>query len=136
MEYNDILQRYFEAQTTTAEERALAQMLAQKQELTDEERAAKAMLSYAEQVEQTPVRVQLHQRTTRAKSWQMALAAACVLVMAVGAWFMRPKPYCYVNGRPIYSIDEARRYAEGMFNDLAMAELPQINSLEELFTLE
>lgn len=133
MEYNDILQRYFEAQTTAAEERALAQMLAQKQELTDEERAAKAMLSYAEQVEQTPVRVQLHQR---ARSWQMALAAACVLVIAVGAWFMRPKPYCYVNGRPIYSIDEARRYAEGMFNDLAMAELPQINSLEELFTLE
>ncbi len=136
MEYNDILQRYFEAQTTTAEERALAQMLAQKQELTDEERAAKAMLSYAEQVEQTPVRVQLHQRTTRARSWQMALAAACVVAIAVGAWFMRPKPYCYVNGRAIYSIDEARRYAEGMFNDLAMAELPQINSLEELFTLE
>ena len=135
MEYNDILQRYYEAQTTAAEKRALAQMLAQKQELTDEERAAKAMLSYAEQVEQTPVKVQLHQRTTRTRSWQMALAA-CVVVIAVGAWFMRPKPYCYVNGRPIYSIDEARRYAEGMFNDLAMAELPQINSLEELFTLE
>ena len=63
MEYNDILQRYFEAQTTTAEERALAQMLAQKQELTDEERAAKAMLSYAEQVEQTPVRVQLDRKS-------------------------------------------------------------------------
>lgn len=136
MEYNDILQRYFEAQTTAAEERALAHMLAQKQELTDEERAAKAMLSYAEQVEQIPVRVQLHQRTTRARSWQMAMAAVCVVAIAVGAWFMRPKPYCYVNGRAIYSIDEARRYAEGMFNDLAMAELPQINSLEELFTLE
>ena len=136
MEYNDILQRYFEAQTTAAEERALAQMLAQKQELTDEERAAKAMLSYAEQVEQIPVRVQLHQRTTRARSWQMALAAACVVVIAVGAWFMRPKPYCYVNGRAIYSIDEARRYAEGMFNDLAMANIKQVNSLEELFTLE
>ena len=136
MEYNDILQRYFEAQTTAAEERALAQMLAQKQELTDEERAAKAMLSYAEQVEQIPVRVQLHQRTTRTRSWQMALAAACVLVIAVGAWINRPKPYCYVNGRPIYSIDEARRYAEGMFNDLAMADLKQINSLEELFSLE
>ena len=136
MEYNDILQRYFEAQTTAAEERALAQMLTQKQELTDEERAAKAMLSYAEQVEQTPVRVQLHQRTTRARSWQMALAAACVVVIAVGAWFMRPKPYCYVNGRAIYSIDEARRYAEGMFNDLAMADIKQVNSLEELFTLE
>ena len=136
MEYNDILQRYFEAQTTAAEERALAQMLAQKQELTDEERSAKAMLSYAEQVEQIPVRVQLHQRTTRARSWQMALAAACVVVIAVGAWFMRPKPYCYVNGRPIYSIDEARRYAEGRFNDLAMADIKQVNSLEELFTLE
>ncbi len=136
MEYNDILQRYFEAQTTAAEERALAQMLAQKQEFTDEERAAKAMLSYAEQVEQIPVRVQLHQRTTRTRSWQMAIAAACVLVIAVGAWFMRPKPYCYVNGRAIYSIDEARRYAEGMFNDLAMADIKQVNSLEELFTLE
>ena len=136
MEYNDILQRYFEAQTTAAEERALAQMLTQKQELTDEERAAKAMLSYAEQVEQIPVRVQLHQRTTRARSWQMALAAACVVVIAVGAWFMRPKPYCYVNGRAIYSIDEARRYAEGMFKDLAMANIKQVNSLEELFTLE
>ena len=136
MEYNDILQRYFEAQTTAAEERALAQMLTQKQELTDEERAAKAMLSYAEQVEQTPVRVQLHQRTTSARSWHMALAAACVLVIAVGAWFMRPKPYCYVNGRAIYSIDEARRYAEGMFKDLAMANIKQVNSLEELFTLE
>ena len=136
MEYNDILQRYFEAQTTAAEERALAQMLAQKQELTDEERAAKAMLSYAEQVEQTPVRVQLHQRTTRARSWQMAMAAVCVVAIAVGAWFMRPKPYCYVNGRPIYSIDEARRYAEGMFYDLAMADIKQVNSLEELFTLE
>ena len=136
MEYNDILQRYFEAQTTAAEERALAQMLAQKQELTDEERAAKAMLSYAEQVDQTPVRVQLHQRTTRTRSWQMALAAVCVVAIAVGAWFMRPKPYCYVNGRAIYSIDEARRYAEGMFNDLAMANIKQVNSLEELFTLE
>ena len=139
MEYNDILQRYFEAQTTAAEERALAQMLAQKQELTDEERAAKAMLSYAEQVEQIPVRVQLHQRARSARSarsWQMALAAACVVVIAVGAWFMRPKPYCYVNGRAIYSIDEARRYAEGMFNDLAMADIKQVNSLEELFTLE
>ena len=111
-------------------------LYAQKQELTDEERAAKAMLSYAEQVEQTPVRVQLHQRATRARSWQMALAAACVVVIAVGAWFMRPKPYCYVNGRAIYSIDEARRYAEGMFNDLAMADIKQVNSLEELFTLE
>ena len=136
MEYNDILLRYFEAQTTAAEERALAQMLAQKQELTDEERAAKAMLSYAEQVEQIPVRVQLHQRTTRTRSWQMALAAVCVVAIAVGAWFMRPKPYCYVNGRAIYSIDEARRYAEGMFNDLAMANIKQVNSLEELFTLE
>ena len=136
MEYNDILQRYFEAQTTAAEERALAQTLAQKQELTDEERAAKAMLSYAEQVEQIPVRVQLHQRTTRTRSWQMALAAVCVVAIAVGAWFMRPKPYCYVNGRAIYSIDEARRYAEGMFNDLAMANIKQVNSLEELFTLE
>ena len=136
MEYNDILQRYFEAQTTPAEERALAQMLAQKQELSDEERAAKAMLSYAVQVEQTPVRVQLHQSVTRARGWQMAMTALCVVAIAVGAWFMRPKPYCYVNGRAIYSIDEAQRYAEGMFNDLAMAELPQINSLEELFTLE
>ena len=47
MEYNDILQRYFQAQTTPAEEQQLAEALAEKHDLTAEERAAKAMLSYS-----------------------------------------------------------------------------------------
>lgn len=137
MEYNDILQRYFEAQTTAAEERALAQMLAQKQELTDEERVAKAMMAAAEEKREKRVAVSLRQPMQGVSRWKVAVAAvACVCVIVTIAWNLRPTAYCYINGRPIYSIDEARRYAEGMFNDLAMAELPQINSLEELFTLE
>ena len=136
MESKDILQRYFEAQTSPKEEQRLAEELAQSNKLSPEERAAEAMMAYAAQQREGRVAVRLHNGKQGARRWQMALAAACVVVIAVGAWMNRPKPYCYVNGRPIYSIDEARRYAEGMFNDLAMAELPQINSLEELFTLE
>ena len=136
MESKDILQRYFEAQTSPNEEQLLAEALAQSNKLSPEERAAEAMMAYAAQQREGRVAVRLRNGKQGVRRWQMALAAACVVVIAVGAWINRPKPYCYVNGRPIYSIDEARRYAEGMFNDLAMADLKQINSLEELFTLE
>ena len=137
MEYNDILQRYFQAQTTPAEEQQLAEALAEKHDLTAEERAAKAMLSYSAELSEQSVRVQLHQPVRRVSAWRMAVAvAACVVVVLTIAWNMRPTAYCYINGRPIYSIDEARRYAEGMFNDLAMADIKQVNSLEELFSLE
>ena len=137
MEYNDILQRYFQAQTTPAEEQQLAEALAEKHDLTAEERAAKAILSYSAELSEQSVRVQLHQPVRRVSAWRMAVAAAaCVVVVLTIAWNMRPTAYCYINGRPIYSIDEARRYAEGMFNDLAMADIKQVNSLEELFSLE
>ena len=137
MEYNDILQRYFQAQTTPAEEQQLAEALAEKQELTAEERAAKAMLSYSAELSEQSARVQLLQPVRRISAWRMAVAAAaCLVVVLTIAWNLRPTAYCYINGRPIYSIDEARRYAEGMFNDLAMADIKQVNSLEELFTLE
>ena len=137
MECNDILQRYFAAQTTPAEEQQLAEALAQKQELTSEERAARAMLSYSAELSAQSARVRLHQPAQRVSRWKMAVAAAaCVVVAVTIAWNMRPTAYCYINGRPIYSIDEARRYAEGMFNDLAMADIKQVNSLEELFSLE
>ena len=137
MEYNDILQRYFTAQTTPAEEQQLAEALAEKHDLTAEERAAKAMLSYSAELSEQSARVQLHQPVRRVSAWRMAVAAAaCVVVVLTIAWNMRPTAYCYINGRPIYSIDEARRYAEGMFNDLAMADIKQVNSLEELFSLE
>ena len=137
MEYNDILQRYFAAQTTPAEEQQIAEALAEKHDLTAEERAAKAMLSYSAELSEQSTRVQLHQPVRRVSAWRMAVAAAaCVVVVLTIAWNMRPTAYCYINGRPIYSIDEARRYAEGMFNDLAMADIKQVNSLEELFSLE
>lgn len=136
MESKDILQRYFEAQTSPKEEQLLAEELAQSNKLSPEERAAEAMMAYAAQQREGRVAVRLRNDKQGVRRWQMALAAACVVAIAVGAWMNRPKPYCYVNGRPIYSIDEARRYAEGMFNDLAMANIKQVNSLEELFTLE
>lgn len=136
MESKDILQRYFEAQTSPKEEQLLAEELAQSKSISPEERAAEAMMAYAAQQREGRVAVRLRNGKQGVRRWRMALAAACVVAIAVGAWMNRPKPYCYVNGRPIYSIDEARRYAEGMFNDLAMANIKQVNSLEELFTLE
>ena len=136
MESKDILQRYFEAQTSPNEEQLLAEALAQSKSISPEERAAEAMMAYAAQQREGRVAVRLRNGKQGARRWQMALAAACVVVIAVGAWINRPKPYCYVNGRPIYSIDEARNYAQAMFDDLAMADIKQINSLEELFSLE
>ena len=137
MEYNDILQRYFQAQTTPAEEQQLTEKLAEKQNLTAEERVAKAMMAAAAEQRQRRVAVSLHQPAQRVSRWKVAVAAMAVVgAVSLGVWSMRPTAYCYINGRPIYSIDEARRYAEGMFNDLAMADLKQVNSLEELFTLE
>ena len=137
MEYNDILQRYFQAQTTPAEEQQLTEKLAEKQNLTAEERVAKAMMAAAAMQRQRRVAVSLHQPAQRVSRWKVAVAAMAVVgAITLGVWSMRPTAYCYINGRPIYSIDEARRYAEGMFNDLAMADLKQVNSLEELFTLE
>lgn len=136
MESKDILQRYFEAQTSHNEEQLLAKELAQSKSISPEERAAEAMMAYAAQQREGRVAVRLRNGKQGVRRWQMTMAAVCVVAIAVGAWMNRPKPYCYVNGRPIYSIDEARRYAEGMFNDLAMANIKQVNSLEELFTLE
>ena len=137
MEYNDILQRYFQAQTTPAEEQQLAEKLAERQNLTAEERVAKAMMAVAAEQRQRRVAVSLNQPAQRVSRWKVAVAAMVVVgAITLGVWSMRPTAYCYINGRPIYSIDEARRYAEGMFNDLAMADLKQVNSLEELFTLE
>lgn len=137
MEYNDILQRYFQAQTTPAEEQQLASALAERENLTAEERVAKAMMAVAAEQRQRRVSVRLHQPAQRVSRWKIAVAAMVVVgAVSLGVWSMRPTAYCYINGRPIYSIDEARRYAEGMFNDLAMADLKQINSLEELFSLE
>ena len=137
MEYNDILQRYFQAQTTPAEEQQLTEKLAEKQNLTAEERVAKAMMAAAAMQRQRRVAVSLHQPAQRVSRWKVAVAAMAVVgAITLGVWSMRPTAYCYINGRPIYSIDEARRYAEGMFNDLAMADIKQVNSLEELFTLE
>ena len=137
MEYNDIFQRYFQAQTTPAEEQQLASALAERENLTAEERVAKAMMAVAAEQRQRRVSVRLHQPAQRVSRWKVAVAAMAVVgAITLGVWSMRPTAYCYINGRPIYSIDEARRYAEGMFNDLAMADLKQVNSLEELFTLE
>ena len=136
MEHKDILQRYFEAQTTPSEEQWLRTTLAEEKRLSAEERAARAMMAYAADIGEQRVTVRLHHPARSTQRWWVATAVACMLAIAVGAWFMRPKPYCYVNGRPIYSLPEARRYAQAMFDDLAMAELPQINSLEGLFSLE
>ncbi len=136
MENRDILQRYFDAQTTPSEEQSLGTALADDKNLSKEERAARAMMAYAAVSREKRVAVKLHQPVGTANRWWMATAMVCMFAIAIGAWFMRPKPYCYVNGRPIYSLEEARYYAQDMFNNLAMAELPQINSLEEFFSLE
>ena len=60
MEHKDILQRYFEAQTTPSEEQWLRTTLAEEKRSSAEERAARAMMAYAADRGEQRVAVRLH----------------------------------------------------------------------------
>ncbi|MBO7343328.1 MAG: hypothetical protein J6U45_04775 [Alistipes sp.] len=61
-----------------------------------------------------------------------------MVTLVVGvAWLARPEVYGYVNGEPIYSLEEAQLYAHKMFNNIEVEELQmQDDILESIFSLE
>ena len=112
------MQRYWQAQTTAAEERA-----------------ARAMMMHAA-TEQPTARIKLHQQTSR--FWQMALATGlCALAIGVTIILKEPTIYGYYNGEPITSLKEAQHHADKIFANLAQAEIPTDEELiNKLFRLE
>ena len=135
MEYNDILQQYFEAQTTPSEEQWLRTTLAEEKRLSAEERAARAMMAYSATTKQG-VNIKLHQ--PRPQLWQIAVATAlCSMVIFGVVKFFQPTVYGYYNGEPITTLAEAQYHADRVFANLAQAELPTEEELiNKLFMLE
>ena len=135
MEYKDLMQRYWQAQTNAAEEQELREQLLQNTSPTAEERAARAMIMHAT-TPQPSVRVKLHQPTSRL--WQMALATGlCSLAVVATIILKQPTVYGYYNGEPITSLEEAQYHADKIFANLAQAEIPTEEELmNKLFRLE
>ena len=122
------MQRYWQAQTTAAEEQELREQLLQNTTPTTEERAARAMMMHAA-APQAGVRVKLHQPASRI--WQMALAIGVTIMLK------QPTVYGYYNGEPITSLEEAQYHADKIFANLAQAEIPTEEELiNKLFRLE
>lgn len=135
MDYNSLMQRYWRAETSAAEERELKEMLTDSSNLTTEERAARAMMRYTSLQKQG---VNIRLRQSKPRYWQMALAAcACSLVAGLTIWLAQPTVYGYYNGEPITSLAEAQYRAERVFANLAQAELPSEEELmQKLFLLD
>ena len=129
------MQRYWQAQTTSAEEQELREQLLQTDSPTQEERVARAMMMHAA-APQPSVRIKLHQPTSR--FWQVALATGlCALAIGVTMMLKQPTVYGYYNGEPITSLAEAQYHADKIFANLAQAELPTEEELmNKLFRLE
>ena len=99
--------------------------------------AERAMRSYADECRSERAKVRLHE-AHRAQGWQRVALAIAMVALVVGvAWFARPEVYGYVNGEPIYSLEEAQLYAHQMFDNLEVEELQmQDDILGSIFSLE
>lgn len=135
MEYKDLMQRYWMAETSTTEEQELHKQLLQTDSPTAEERAARAMMAYSASPKRS-VNISLHQ--PKPKLWQIAVATAlCSLVIFGIVKFFQPTVYGYYNGEPITTLAEAQYHADRIFANLAQAELPTEEELiNKLFMLE
>ncbi|MBR6560386.1 MAG: hypothetical protein IKT75_04445, partial [Alistipes sp.] len=71
MEYRDLMQRYWQAKTSAAEEQELREQLLKNDSPTPEERAARAMMAYSA-TPKPSVNIKLHQ--PRPQLWQIAVA--------------------------------------------------------------
>lgn len=137
MDYNTLLQRYWRAETSAAEECELHKWLSQKSSLSREEHAAHAMLNHARSP-QPGINIKLHH--SKPRYWQIALATAGLCSLAVFFTIQLSQPaivYGYYNGEPITSRDEAQLRAEQMFANLAQAKpITEEEIMHKLFSLE
>lgn len=106
-------------------------------DLKDYGAAEQAMASYVEQCRAQRTAVRLHQ-PRRVARWQSIAAVMAVVALVAGvAWLSRPTVYGYVNGRALYSLEEAQLYAQQMLDNMAVEELqPQEDILHHIFSLD
>ncbi len=131
-----LAKRYLAAETSTDEEQALARELdripsERLATLSPDLTAAAAMLRDAERLRGYTVRIRMHTAVS-----PLRMAAATLLsvaaIVAAALLMSRPTVYGYVNGAPVTSMAEARRYSEQMFSDLAKDMQPAADAIDGL----
>jgi hypothetical protein len=135
---SELCERYLAGTTSLNEEQVLRQALLHLDAdmLSPDMQAVKVMLEIADERHAERTFVRLH--TPQKVSWRikLATAAAVVAIILIPIYKLsQPTVYGYYNGEPITSLAEAEARAQDIFNNLAQAELPQMNSLENLFEL-
>ncbi len=135
---SELCERYLAGTTSLNEEQVLRQALLHLDAdmLSPDMQAVKVMLEVADERHAERTFVRLH--TPQKVSWRikLATAAAVIAIMLIPIYKLsQPTVYGYYNGEPITSLAEAQAHAQDIFNNLAQAELPQMNSLENLFEL-
>ncbi len=133
-----LCEQYLAGETSLSDEQVLRNALRHidSKSISPEMQAVKAMLEASEELQAERTFVRLH--TPQKVSWRIKLAATAALVAAIlipVIYLSQPTVYGYYNGQPITSLAEAQAHAQDIFNNLAQAELPQMNSLENLFEL-
>lgn len=135
---SELCERYLAGTTSLNEEQVLRQALLHLDAdmLSPDMQAVKVMLEVADERHAERTFVRLH--TPQKVSWRIKLASAVAVVAIILIPIYKlsqPTVYGYYNGEPITSLAEAEARAQDIFNNLAQAELPQMNSLENLFEL-
>jgi hypothetical protein len=133
-----LCEQYLAGETSLSDEQVLRNALRHidSESISPKMQAVKAMLEVADERHTEHTFVRLH--TPQKVSWRikLATAAAVVAIILIPIYKLsQPTVYGYYNGEPITSLAEAEARAQDIFNNLAQAELPQMNSLENLFEL-
>lgn len=145
-EINRLIDKYFEGETSLAEERAIALYLATADHLPEEHRAVKAMFEAMGLLKEikAPQLKPRKRNITLSQFRRVAVAVACIFVgvfitmrtMTNTTLHAEPMIICYVNGTLVTdqqtAEEEARRILGNMNQNvnLAMARIDKINSLK------
>ncbi|MBE6221307.1 MAG: hypothetical protein E7127_06705 [Rikenellaceae bacterium] len=135
---SELCERYFAGTTSLDDERVLRQALSclDADMLSAEMLAVKAMMEMSAVSEQERVSVRLRHTVTPSWRLRVAVAVALLAIILIPIYKLsQPTVYGYYNGEPITSLAEAEARAQDIFNNLAQAELPQVNTIESLFEL-
>lgn len=122
-----LVARYEEGLTEQHEEQELARLLREEKTLPSDLRSFALLFDGFDSLreERMPARLD-HTATPRRPWWQWAVAAAAVVAVVLIVDHLRT-PYCYIDGRAIYDVEEALASTD------CLAQLEHLNRTTELF---
>lgn len=111
-----LLERYFEGETTLAEERELRDRFASGEDIPEDLQYAAGMFAFFGESREACLPVRPRKARLHFRLWHgIASTAAVVALVAATVFFLKPRPaetiYGYVDGRPISDRATAEAYA-------------------------